>query len=572
MWQRCLVVVVAAVLSCMLASAQQSNVYSKAVPPDKAVLERLNLKTEWVQFLPVEGNRDALLQIQTLDDQVFVQTRTGVLVALDALTGRIQWVARLGNGSYGNAHPVAANSRFVFCAYLTKLYTFHRYTGATEFVAELGAAPTAGLVADESGVYCVLGLRSGSGGGHRIAVYNLPRPITINDPLKPSDDPLARASKSTATSPVDDLLKRYPPGGLAPPPPDEFGTSYRPKDLQAPVGGATGQRTPSVSTLPSVVPPYSLDNRAPAPSLNTLASLRQPYHLRLESGRYVQQTPSIAMQMPSVSSSMLLSDLRPKPIEPPLRWEYALTARILYPPNLTPTRVYAVTEDNIVVAINKNSEPGKITVEVNDRLTAPIAARPSSSGQEHYVPMGNGLLVGIDASSGTLSGGLLVKWRSDVGGLNNHSPFITKDHVYASGDDSGVVCVRRADGEILWRTDNNADTLIGANEEFVYIRDRQGRLLVYDAKRPTDTARKRAVPLGSANLSEFNVHILNTANDRIYLAANNGLIVCLRDAAPKYAKPMVIWPPAEINKPEKPRVIVDSPEKNNDMNPEPKKD
>ena len=164
MRHRLAAVVVAALAAAVVAPAQPGNTYTKAAPPDKAVLDRLNLRTEWVQYLPVEGTRDTLAQVQTLDDQVFVQSRSGALVVLDALTGRIQWAARLGNGADGNSYPVAANSQFVFVAHVTQLYAFYRYTGVVEFVAELGTPPTAGLACDEQAVFCVLGMRPGSAG------------------------------------------------------------------------------------------------------------------------------------------------------------------------------------------------------------------------------------------------------------------------------------------------------------------------------------------------------------------------------------------------------------------------
>lgn len=544
--------VIAALLAAVaLAPAQPNNVYSKAVPPEKAVLERLNLKTEWTQFIPVEGNRDALTQVQTIDDQVFVQTRTGTFVVLDALTGKIQWSARLGNGSYGNSHPVAANAQFVFVAHVTKLYAFYRYTGATEFVAELGTTPTVGLTCDVSAVYAVLGMRPGSAGAHRVAVYDLPNAIVINDPVKGPVDKLAQAAKGTATSPVDDLLKRYNPGAINPPPPPLMDAPNRPKVLQTPVGGTTGSRTPSLYALPSVVPPYNLEMRSPSPSLGTLPSFVPPYRLHSDAGKYVQQTPSLGVIPPSVAASLMLADLRPKSVAPPLRWEYGLTARVLYQPNLTPTRVWTVLEGETTLALGKSSDVGRVATEVTERLTSPISARPSQSGVMQYTPLGNGTLLAVDAASGNLAGGISVKWRADVGGINNHSPFVTKDHVYASGDDSGVICVKRDTGAVVWRSDKNADRVIGANEEFVYVRDRQGRFLVYDAKRATDPARKKSVPLGSTNLSDFNVHIVNTVSDRVYLAADNGLLVCVRDAAPKYARPVAVWPPADVNPPKK---------------------
>ena len=528
------------------APAQRGGTYSEAVPPDKAVLDRLNLRTEWTAVVPVEGTRDTLTQVQTIDDQVFVQTRAGLLVALDARTGRAQWSARLGNGSPGISHPVAANGRFVFCAHVTKLYGFYRYTGQTEFVTDLGTPPTVGLAADDQAVYCVLGVRPGSAGAHRVAVYDMPRGISVNEPVKGPAGAFAQGAKATATSPVDDLLKRYSPDAVRANP-DEFEPVVRPNVLETPAVGYTGTKTPSLSVLPSVAPPYSLDNRAPAPSLNVLPTMRQPYHLRLDSGKYIQSTPSLSTIPPSIAASLLLSDLRPKGVEPPLRWEYALTSRVAYPAALTPTRAWVVTADNTVYALNKLSQAGKVTVEVSDRLTSPVAAAPAVGGTTHYLPLGNGTMMAVDATSGNLTGGLSVKWRGDPGGLNNHAPFLTNGHVYAAGDDTGVACLDRATGDLVWRSDASADRVIGATEELLYVRDRQGRLLVYDAKRPTDPARKRSRPLGSADLPAFGIHVVNTASDRVYLAADNGLIVCLRDARAKYAKPVRIWPAAEVN-------------------------
>ena len=59
MRHRLAAVVVAALAAAVVAPAQPGNTYTKAAPPDKAVLDRLNLRTEWVQYLPVEGTRVA---------------------------------------------------------------------------------------------------------------------------------------------------------------------------------------------------------------------------------------------------------------------------------------------------------------------------------------------------------------------------------------------------------------------------------------------------------------------------------------------------------------------------------
>ena len=565
-WNRLATVLLVALGGAALAPAQPVGTHKAAAPPDKAVLDWLHLKAEWSVYLPIDGNRDSLEQVQTLDDQVFVQTRNGLLVAIDAITGRIQWSARLGNGSPGNAYPVAANSRFVFVASVTKLYAFYRYTGAAEFVTDLGTPPTTGLAADENAVYCVLGVRTGSAGAHRVAVYDMPRPITV--------DGVARAAGAVTVKspgPVDELLDRYSPGTRTDSLRELPELSVRPKVLQAPIGGFSGSRSPSIATLPSVVPPYGLDYRSRAPSLNLLPSLTPPYRLRLEAGRYVQQTPSLSTIPPSIAASLLLSDLRPKPIAPPLRWEYGLSSRILYPLQLTPTRVWALavgdTGGSLAVAFNKSRERGEVTIEAQEILKSPAAAPPAAAGLTHYIPLGNGTLISVDATSGNVAGGLTVKWRAAVGGINNHTPFVTKKLVYASGNDSGVACVDRESGDVVWQSTNAVDRIVAANEEFVYLRDHRGRLLIYDAKRATLAGRKLSNPLGSADMDGFDVPVVNTASDRVYLAADTGLIVCLRDAAPKYLKPMQVAEPPTVNSTQK--IGVDT---KPGTNPTPKKE
>lgn len=557
MWVRSAVTVTVVLVAALPAAAQVNNVYSRAIPPDKSALERLNLKIEWTAYIPVEGRRDTLSQVQTIDDQIFIQTRTGLFIAGDALTGRLQWVAQLGNTGYANSYPVAANSQYVFVANVTKLYSFHRYTGTTEFVTDLGSPPTTGLAADETGVYCVLGMRTGNSGAHRVAVFDLPRPIAIPEaPKGPPDPTKPPVTDPKAVNPVDNLMLRYAPEGMYRTNlPDRFERAAPLGNLEVTTGGFTGSRSPSLAVLGRLSPPYTLDTGRSSPSIGLVPSLRQPYHLRSDSGMDIQRTPSISTIPPSVAAALALSDLRPRNVEPKLRWEFGLTSRILYEPFLTPTRVWVATDNQTVIALNKMDKK----IEVSQQLPDPISAYPGRAGMFAYVPLGSGYIVAVEGASGNLSGGANILWRTAVGGINNRTPFVTEKMLYAQGDNSGIVCLDRAGGELLWRTDDSADRVIAANQEFIYARDRQGRFLVFDAKRATDPARKRSAPLASMDLSEFNVNIVNTASDRIYLAADNGLIVCLRDMSAKYAKPVRVCPEPIVNPVPKPTVDTVAP-------------
>ncbi|HJZ53822.1 MAG TPA: PQQ-binding-like beta-propeller repeat protein [Gemmataceae bacterium] len=531
---------------------QTAGVYSRAVPPAQAPLERLNLKTEWTLFLPVEGKRDTILQIQTFDDQLFIQTRTGYLVVVDARTGQIQWAASLGNGAYANIYPVAVNSRYVYVANVTKLYSFHRYTGVTEFVVDLGTMPTTGMAADESGVYTVLAMRPGSAGAHRVAVYDLPHPIAVQEAAANAAlDPKHR--DPNVVNPVDDVSRRYPSaGGYRSGNVTEFEATRRPSVSEIPVGGMTGTRSPSLAALPRVTPPYALEGMPVSPSLNPLPSLRQPYRLRNDFQKDIQQSPSISTIPPSVAAALALTDLRPRGVEPPLRWEYGLTSPVLYPPLLTPFRVWVATDDRSVIALSKVDKTIEVIQKVPDGVSAPVA----QGGVNAYVPIGDGTLVALEGTTGNRVGGANMLWRAQVGGIMNRTPLITEDAVFAAGDNSGVARIDRKTGEVIWKSDTAIDRVVAVNQEFAYLRDRQGRLHIFDVRRPTDPGNRRSVPLTGMDLSEFNIPITNTVSDRIYLAADNGLIVCLRDASPKYARAVRMTPEPTVNPPPKTKVDV----------------
>src|SRR5262249_5745018 len=65
------------------------------------------------------------------------------------------------------------------------------------------------------------------------------------------------------------------------------------------------------------------------------------------------------------------------------------------------------------------------------------------------------------------------------------------------------------------------DKVLAVNPKFVYATDRAGRMVVLD--------RDRGRELSRYNVRDFVVPTANELTDRIYLAANDGLVVCLHD-------------------------------------------
>jgi hypothetical protein len=356
---------------------------------------------------------------------------------------------------------------------------------------------------------------------------------------------------------VDELASRYPvAGAYRSNLPDTFETFGRRGGLRdMPSAGYTAARSPSLAALPTVTPPYTLQGAPLSPSITTLPSLRQPYRLRTDFQRDIQRTPSISTIPPTVAASLALTDLRPRGVEPSLRWELATRQRVIYSLLLTPYRVWGMGENRAVVAVSKANKAREISFTAQDE----IAAAPAQAETIGYVPLADGNLYAVDLTTGNLDGGINLLWRANAGGIMNRTPVVTFDSVYAAGDNSGVARVDRKTGEVVWKSPSTADQVIAVNQEFAYIRDRQGRLQVFDAHRASDPARRLALPLSGMDLAEFNVPVVNTSTDRVFLAADNGLVVCLRDASPKYDRPVPMSPPPTVNPPPKAVVSGDRP-------------
>ena len=107
-------------------ASAQPGVYSRAAPPDQTTLDRLNLTTVWSSYLPTHGRQDGIARVQPVDDtQIFVQTKSGVLIALDVKTGREQWKFKYP-AAFADGYPVGVNEQFVYSVNVSNLFCQQR--------------------------------------------------------------------------------------------------------------------------------------------------------------------------------------------------------------------------------------------------------------------------------------------------------------------------------------------------------------------------------------------------------------------------------------------------------------
>jgi len=522
-----------------------------AEPPSAATLDKLGLRTEWVNAVPLNGERDAIATVQVADArQVFVQTRLGLLVAFDAGTGERQWSFRYDTAD-STPYYVAWNDRYVFAYSVVKLYAIQRITGVLDFTQNLPLAPTAPPAADATTVYCIMG-------GNRLGAFDLPAGLAMPDPK------LVKAAGrlgNTATvapalqNPADVVAGRYPASSRNLNIPAEEFEQRRIRLTAEPAGSfGTTQRTASLSVVATLRPPFSaFDDQGrylnSTPSLNVLASLRQPYHLADPTAKSTQRTPSISAIPPSLASLYASTDLRPRGVELSMRWNYGSTVPLTQMPLISRNRIWGLTNTPVIAALTIDG--GR--TQVDARLSAGPTAQAAQAEDIGYVPQQDGYLTAFDLDGGSART-LRVLWKANVGGLMNAPPVPTKTGIYQPGTNSGIARVDLVSGEVVWRTRNTSDRLLAINDEHVYARDAHGAVYVYDRNTVNDVSTKRSDPVAAADLPGFTVSVTNSKTDRIFLAGDNGLFVCLRDAAPKYLIPLVVAPPKTLPPVKKPAI------------------
>ena len=515
--------------------------------PDPAALERLNLRIDWVGYVPVGGARDGLATVQVADErQIFVQTESGLLIAIDAVTGAKQWAVRYLS-TFVNLYPVGWNDDYVFAVNVARLYAINRLTGAVAFDYELPGSATAGPAADEELIYVVTS-------GNRLTGYRFPTALLLTAAARPTG-----VGGGPPRGAADIVADRFTgPGGAA-------GLYREPEfaanPLRSPAGGGIGlgptQLTPSVSALPSVTPPYTIANRGvfATPSLTVTASLRQPYEFRPQYLRYNQQTPSISVLPPSVARAAEYANFAPRGPEPTVAWSVLATNRIMGQPILTDRgaapklsvvepairRVWVASDGRGVQAFDRRNGTTVIDSTLQDNPAAPLDG-PVALAPDRvlaFASLSDGNVVAIDLLRGGGTGPR-IDWRTPVGGLLNHKPVATRQSLYVHGSQAGVSRLDVTTGTLVWKTADSADQYLAANDEFVYVRDRNGDLLVYDRHAVPPT--RRLDPLARLPLPGYGVPIANDRTDRILLASDSGIVISLRDASPKYALPARLVP------------------------------
>jgi len=215
----------------------------------------------------------------------------------------------------------------------------------------------------------------------------------------------------------------------------------------------------------------------------------------------------------------------------PLVYEIRADSRLEVQPLLTPRNpdnagyVVLAGADGQVLTMSKTST----FMNYKFRVEAPISAPGAQYVDTAYMAFRDGTVFAMHMESG------LILWRTASPKLVSRKPDVSFEDVYLAPMESGLMRLSRARGDVHWRN-TEADRFLAANKKFTYAFDRRGHLLVLD--------RARGTVLASHDTRDFAVPITNTTNERLFLAANDGQLICLydRDTPPPGFQPAAKGP------------------------------
>ncbi|MBI2806425.1 MAG: PQQ-binding-like beta-propeller repeat protein [Planctomycetes bacterium] len=162
---------------------------------------------------------------------------------------------------------------------------------------------------------------------------------------------------------------------------------------------------------------------------------------------------------------------------------------------------------------------------------------PAGAGQHQhiaYLASDDFNLYAVDMQKGDLL------WRYASGAPIKRKPEVTDRDIYVAPERVGLRRLHRATGRIVW-TNRDTSRFLAANNDYVYALNHHGEFFVLDHRRGTTLAK--------LDLSNWAINVPNEWTDRVYLAANDGQILCLRHRDlknPLFMKALPEWADVKV--------------------------
>jgi len=127
----------------------------------------------------------------------------------------------------------------------------------------------------------------------------------------------------------------------------------------------------------------------------------------------------------------------------------------------------------------------------------------------------------LDIRNGSLG------WQFTAGVVIKKAPVLIDDEVYLFPNHGSMYKLSAETGKVYWSVPRMTDFL-AASTNRVYVTDRANNLTIL--------TRDHGEPLGMFPLDQYQVHLANDRSDRIYVATEGGLVMCLREQRREFAR------------------------------------
>lgn len=198
-----------------------------------------------------------------------------------------------------------------------------------------------------------------------------------------------------------------------------------------------------------------------------------------------------------------------------LMWRYKTPLAIVSPPMPLQHVVAFASESGKIYAVGSEKRELVFQYKTAAKLSAPMALY----GRTLLVPSQDNIFYAISADHGT------PVWEFTVGLPIRRTPTAIGNKVYFMPFRGGMYQLNADTGNQNWWRPG-VEQFLSSSPHRVYAKDHTGNLVVLDEK--------DGGVLGSVRFIDYPKYLINDQSDRIYLATEGGLIVCLREPAREF--------------------------------------
>ncbi|QDT39299.1 PQQ-binding-like beta-propeller repeat protein [Stratiformator vulcanicus] len=204
--------------------------------------------------------------------------------------------------------------------------------------------------------------------------------------------------------------------------------------------------------------------------------------------------------------------LLPQYIEDTIVWRYNTGIRIVSPPAVSEGHVVFGTANGNVFGVSASDRSELFQFEVDTKFSAPLIAKNGIV----YLPTAEATMYAVRMRNGTSA------WEFIAGTQISQPVLPIGDSVFLIAENQGLFRVERKIGDVHWR-DRQIEQFLAVSNTRAYGGAERGKIVVDDR----ETGRR----IGSFTLADFKVRMTNPRTDRLYMATEAGVVMCVREIA-----------------------------------------